>query len=170
MGHAVLTAKDAATTSCSLVLWGDQIGVRRETIRTCMRVHAIRPNASATCPTTLREHPYIHFQRRTDGSLDRILQAREGDSMPQLGENDCGLFLFQTQRLFEGLEEVRGSLALWGRQTKEFNLLPVVPLLDQEPGNVCCVRINDLSQSIGVNTAADAETALGLLQGRMGTE
>lgn len=168
MGHAVLTAKEAVTTPCSLVLWGDQIGVRSHTVRTCMRVHAIRPNAWATCPTVMRERPYIHFERRSDGTLDRILQAREGDTMPQSGESDCGLFLFRTQQLFQGLEEVQRSPGLWGRQTQEFNLLPILPLLDQGPGNVCCVRIEDADQSVGINTVADAETASVPLLARLG--
>jgi bifunctional N-acetylglucosamine-1-phosphate-uridyltransferase/glucosamine-1-phosphate-acetyltransferase GlmU-like protein len=168
MGDAVLTAKDAVRTPCSLVVWGDQIGVRSATIRLCMSAQGLRSNAVATCPTVLRERPYIHFQRDATGRLLSILQAREGDVLPERGESDCGVFLFRTQPLFDTLHRMQTWPGAWGRQTKEFNLLPIFPLLDHEPGNVCCVRIQDAGESVGINTVTDAETAKGALLARLG--
>ena len=166
MGHAVLTAREMACTPYSLVIWGDQVGARGDTMRACMIAHERRPNALATCATVLRDHPYIHFDRDSNGRLRSVLQQREGDELPDRGESDCGLFLFNTVALFKVLDIMCSRPDTWGRRTREFNLLPILPQLDQEPGNVCCVRIREVEQSMGINTATDAEAVSASLRAR----
>jgi bifunctional UDP-N-acetylglucosamine pyrophosphorylase/glucosamine-1-phosphate N-acetyltransferase len=158
MGDAVFAARSKVTTKNCLVVWGDQVGLRTETIRVCMRAHALRSNALLTLPTVLRRKPYIHFERDPTGRLKTVLQAREGDTMPEVGESDCGVFLFETRALFEALESAHSSLSLvCGAATHEFNLLPILPLFDKTPGNLCSVRVYGLEQTVGVNTVDDAQ-------------
>jgi bifunctional UDP-N-acetylglucosamine pyrophosphorylase/glucosamine-1-phosphate N-acetyltransferase len=158
MGDAVFAARDKVTTRNCLVVWGDQVGLRTETIRACMRAHILRSNALLTLPTVLRSNPYIHFERDPTGRLKSVLQAREGDALPGFGESDCGVFLFETRTLFETLESVHRAPSLaHGAATREFNLLPIFPLFDQAPGNLCSVRVHGLEQAVGVNTVHDAE-------------
>jgi bifunctional N-acetylglucosamine-1-phosphate-uridyltransferase/glucosamine-1-phosphate-acetyltransferase GlmU-like protein len=93
--------------------------------------------------------------------LKSVLQAREGDTLPEIGESDCGVFLFETRALFEALESVHSSSSLVrGTATGEFNLLPILPLFDRAPGNVCSVRFHGLEQTMGVNTVHDAEAIM----------
>jgi bifunctional UDP-N-acetylglucosamine pyrophosphorylase/glucosamine-1-phosphate N-acetyltransferase len=161
MGDAVFAARDKVTTRNCLVVWGDQVGLRTKTIRACMRAHVLRSNALLTLPTVLRSNPYIHFERDPSGRLKSVLQAREGDTLPEIGESDCGVFLFETRALFEALESVHSSSSLVrGTATREFNLLPILPLFDRAPGNVCSVRVHGLEQTMGVNTVHDAEAIM----------
>jgi len=166
MGHAVLVAREKARTPSSLVVWGDQVGARRETIKLCLAAHTMRVNAAATLPTALHDHPYIHLERDGTGRLTRILQLREGDTLPDRGESDCGVFLFKTGSLFDTLAQMQSWPDAWGRHSKELNLLPIFPLLDQEPGSVCCVRIAEIEQSVGINTAEDIEAVKASLLAR----
>ena len=43
-------------------------------------------------PTVRRRAPYIHLQRDGANRITGILHRREGDSMPDVGESDMGLF------------------------------------------------------------------------------
>lgn len=126
MGDAVAMALPQVRTRHSAVVWGDQVALRRESVETCMRLHQGPLQPSLTCPTVLRAHPYIHFERDETGRLIGLRQAREGDVMPETGESDTGFFCFETAALHGLLDRLRGEGGI-GSATREFNLLPVIP-------------------------------------------
>lgn len=170
MGDAVLKAKEYVLTKFCLIVWGDQAGIKKETIERCMRVHEHRENALLTCPTIWKKNPYIHFQRDQSGKIIKVLQAREEASMPNEGENDCGLFLFSTKILFDELSIANINSCASGAKTGEFNLLPIIPSLDKNPGNVVCLHIIDEEETWGVNTPDEAVLLTSILNRRTNTE
>lgn len=166
MGDAILKAKKYLDTRYSLIIWGDQAGLKNETVRRSIIAHEYRVNALMTCPTLVVEKPYIHFQRDRDGKVIKILQAREEPHMPEKGENDCGLFLFSTKSLFDELLKSKDEIDLKGFKTREFNFLPVFPRFDKEIGNLACLHIISMEETIGVNDINDAKMLSEILKKR----
>ena len=157
MADAIASGLPLVTTRNVLIIWGDQVAIRPSSIEFCVRVHQGPVQPQATCPTLLRANPYIHFERDHEGRLRRILQAREGDRMPESGESDSGLFLFQTASLRRHLARLLASADAAGAKTGELNFLPIFPIIDQHPGSLICLRVMTEAESVGVNSIADAE-------------
>jgi len=163
MGDAVLLGEGLVDTEFSLIVWGDQATLRKETILACAALHEARPHATLTFPTAIKNDAYIDFERDADERLLRVLQKREGESVRESGENDCGLFLFTTGVLFPTLRESFRTGEGRGRKTREANLLQVLPMFERGPGSVVTLRINDPSETLGVNTPEDADRVEALL-------
>ncbi|MBF8273887.1 MAG: NTP transf 3 protein [Magnetococcales bacterium] len=156
MADAVAQAEPWVHTPHSLVIWGDQASLRRQTIRRCALAHERTGHPRLTVATILRKNPYIHFLRDANGKIVRVLQAREGEIKEPVGENDCGLFLFDSQTLFATLNRCKDQRSAYGAQTSEFNLLQTLPLFEDKTGDVVTVRITDERETLGVNTPQEA--------------
>ena len=166
MADAILQARSRVRTKHTLVIWGDQIGISDDTLMACQAVHHARPGALLTLPSHLRRDPYIHLKRDRQGRIVRVCQAREGEVEGDAGENDCGLFLFETARLFSVLDSKRQDHQGVGRKTGEYNLLPLLPCFEEGEGSVVTVRIEDGMETMGINTRREAELMESYLTGR----
>lgn len=153
MADAVARGLPAVETTNTLIIWGDQVAVRRESLELAMRAHQGDVEREATIPTLWRDRPYIHFERDAAGRVARVLQAREGDEMPAHGESDCGVFLFRTESLRRTMPALLSSSECIGRKTRELNFLPIFPMLDR----LVTMPIMTEAESVGVNSPADAE-------------
>jgi bifunctional N-acetylglucosamine-1-phosphate-uridyltransferase/glucosamine-1-phosphate-acetyltransferase GlmU-like protein len=158
MGDAVEIGAAEVTTPHTAVLWGDQVAIRPASVDSVFRLHQGPHNPDLTVPTVFRDSPYIHFERDEAGRIVRLLQAREGDSLPPRGESDTGFFCFRTDALRRMLAEMRGSGTAFGKQTGEFNFLPVIPFASASGRYVLTPRLMDFEETIGVNSRADAES------------
>jgi len=168
MGDAVALALPQVRTRRIAVVWGDQVALRSASVAACMRLHQGPLQPALTCPTVVRANPYIHFDRDAAGRLIGLRQAREGDAMPATGESDTGFFCFETVALRRLLDRLRSGNAALGTVTREFNLLPVIPLAAQQEV-VLTPRVMRLEETVGVNTSQDAaavEAFLGSSHGR----
>ena len=154
MADAIRCGLARVETTHTLIVWGDQVAVKPESLEFLMRLHQGTAYPSATCPTLWRDHPYIHFERTESGRVSRILQAREGDQMPVRGESDSGVFLFRTEALRQSLPRLLDSHECIGAKTREQNFLPIFPLLD--PEQLITAPIMTESESVGVNSPQDA--------------
>jgi bifunctional UDP-N-acetylglucosamine pyrophosphorylase/glucosamine-1-phosphate N-acetyltransferase len=163
MADAIRCGLAQVQTTHTLIIWGDQVAVRPESLEFLMRLHQGTATA-ATCPTLWRDHPYIHFERTESGRVSRVLQAREGDPMPERGESDSGVFLFRTDALRQSLPLLLDSPECIGAKTRELNFLPIFPLLD--PEQLITAPIMTEAESIGVNTPIDAACLEQQLQSR----
>jgi bifunctional UDP-N-acetylglucosamine pyrophosphorylase/glucosamine-1-phosphate N-acetyltransferase len=152
MADAVRCGLAHVQTRHTLIVWGDQVALRSASLEFLMRLHQGIAQPAAVCPTLWRDRPYIHFERGESGRLLRVLQAREGDSMPERGESDSGVFLFRTEALRRYLPLLLGSAECIGKRTGEFNFLPIFPLLD----SLITAPIMTEAESVGVNSPADA--------------
>jgi bifunctional N-acetylglucosamine-1-phosphate-uridyltransferase/glucosamine-1-phosphate-acetyltransferase GlmU-like protein len=156
MGDAVEIGAAQAATQHTVVLWGDQVALRRASVEAVLRLHQGTLSPDLTVPTVLRPSQYIHFERDGTGRIAKLLQAREGDAMPERGESDTGLFCFRTEVLRSLLAELRGSAAATGASTAEFNLLPIIPYAAQTLHYVLAARLMEIEETVGINSAADA--------------
>jgi bifunctional UDP-N-acetylglucosamine pyrophosphorylase/glucosamine-1-phosphate N-acetyltransferase len=156
MGDAVGLALDAVGTRHVVVVWGDQVALRRSSVDACLRLHDGPLEADVTCPTVFRANPYIHFDRDSSGRICALRQAREGDLMPERGESDTGFFCFRAGALRRLLEQQRQNPQQAGALTREFNLLPVIPLAAKLGLSVITPRLMTLEETVGVNSTGDA--------------
>lgn len=156
MGDAVETGLRLVDTPFVCVVWGDQVALRSESIEACLRLQEGRLGPDMTVPTVFRDNPYIHFDRDESGRIRSLLQAREGDRMPPTGESDTGFFCFRTEALRNLLGELRQQPGQTGSLTREFNLLPVIPLAAQHGRTVLTPHIMSVEETIGINSADDA--------------
>lgn len=151
-----------------LVIWGDQVTINRKTVKKIIN-HHLSTNANMTFASAMRISPYIHIARDRKGHIHEILEAREGDIMPEKGESDCGIFLFKGDSLISGLDKLRKLTydkktrtftRLNGRQsrTNEINFLPIIQLLVNMDKKVETVRIRNMQETIGINTITDVKS------------
>jgi len=157
MADAVARGLPLVETQHTLIVWGDQVAIRPESLDFCMRLHQGDAHPAATVPTLWRERPYIHFERSAEGNLLRVLQAREGDALPPRGESDSGVFLFQTGALRLWMPLLVGAEECVGACTGEQNFLPIFPLIDRGGERVITAPVMSEAESVGINSAADAE-------------
>jgi bifunctional UDP-N-acetylglucosamine pyrophosphorylase / glucosamine-1-phosphate N-acetyltransferase len=165
MADAIQSALPQLRTTHALIVWGDQAALKPESLDVSVRLHE---NAAplATVPTAMRDKPYIHFERDSSNRVIRVLQAREGDTMPATGESDCGVFFFRSIALRRLLAELQRNGAGMGGRTGEFNFLPALPLAGRLAGSLLTPRIMTEEESIGVNSRQDAEILAGVLLAR----
>jgi bifunctional N-acetylglucosamine-1-phosphate-uridyltransferase/glucosamine-1-phosphate-acetyltransferase GlmU-like protein len=157
MADAIRYGLVQVKTKHTLIVWGDQVALRQASLEFLMLLQQGTARPAAVCPTLWRDRPYIHFEREESGRLVRILQAREGDSMPERGESDSGVFLFRTDALHQYLPRLLASDECIGRRTGEFNFLPIFPMLASQPGQLITAPVMTEAESVGVNSRADAD-------------
>jgi HAD superfamily hydrolase (TIGR01509 family) len=158
MGDAVALGLTRVRTEHTAIVWGDQVALRRESVETCLALHQGVLTPDVTCPTVLRENPYIHFERDDQGRLVGLRQAREGDAMPETGESDTGFFCFRSAKLAELLEAMRQDGSGRGAATGESNLLPAIvrAAAGGEGNRVLTPRHMRAEETVGINSARDA--------------
>jgi CTP:molybdopterin cytidylyltransferase MocA len=150
-----LCAVDAAPTA--VILWGDQIGVRRETVERALAVHARHPlHPAVTVPLARVDAPYVHYEFDAHDRLIAVRQRREGDALPDVGQADCGCFVVSPARVFPLLRRLRTSSLLEGPLSREQNFLQALPFIARE-APVVGVTGALVADTIGLNSAADLE-------------
>ena len=156
MADAVEIGAAEVATPQTAVIWGDQVAIQPSSVEAILRLHQGPLNPALTVPLVIRPMPYIHFERE-NGRIVRVLQAREGDGMPETGDSDTGFFCFQTGVLRELLRQLRGAPDATGAKTAEFNLLPLIPYAARNGYEVLTPYIMEIEETVGINSAADAE-------------
>ena len=166
MAHAVWQARDSIETPNTVVVWGDQICLRDETISSTLAYHQSDTANVLTFPTVMKKNPYIHFHRDKTGKIIKVLQKRENEIKTEVGENDCGFFCFSTNSLFDLLKNSLSSPDNLGSQTKEINLLQLFPQFEMIDGQVNTLRIAHFEETFGINTVEEAKTVESILRVR----
>jgi bifunctional UDP-N-acetylglucosamine pyrophosphorylase/glucosamine-1-phosphate N-acetyltransferase len=134
------------------ITWCDQIAVSRATAERLARTLDQSP-AELALPTLTGAYPYIHLDRDVEGRITRVLQRREGDEMPAVGESDIGLFAL-SGRAYRDLLPRFAEVAPTGTGTGERNFLPFIPwLAAQAP--IQTFPATDPMEAIGINTVED---------------
>lgn len=134
------------------ITWCDQVAILPETVER-LAAAAARSQGSMVLTTVDQPDPYIHFVRDADDRIVSVLQRREGDDMPEVGESDTGLFVLPATVLEDELSSFLAQVAP-GAATGETNFLPFVAWLGRR-GRVSTIRATDAREAIGVNTPAD---------------
>jgi dolichol-phosphate mannosyltransferase len=156
MADALLCAKKVIKTKHTLVIWGDQVGIKSQTLIKCMELHSkLSSTVHLTLPSILIKDPYINIVRDSNGSIKYIQQKREGEIKTDFGETDCGVFLFKTKELFEKLLLEEKNILNYGAITNEFNLIPIIKNFDNNNGSLVTVRLNNQQEILGINNFDD---------------
>ena len=132
------------------VTWCDQIAVMPETLE---RLADAETGTALTLPVVVRDAPYIHFDRDAASQIVGVRQRREGQSMPERGESDMGVFSLSAQAAFERLPAFAETARPEG-STGERNFLPFIPWLARTLP-VATIEATDPIEAVGVNTPAD---------------
>jgi len=145
------------------ITWCDQIGISETTVERLEReLESLGTNGGLVLPTAMKIDPYIHLQRDTGGRFTKVLQRREGDEMPEQGENDCGLFAMSAGIFRHELPRFAAGADV-GDGTRERNFLPFIPWLAHRYPVRAFAAHNTL-ESIGVNDDSDAAKVAAILE------
>ena len=162
---AVLKTRGHVHTPQCLVIWGDQIGILPQTIKRCMQAHIRHSHTTLTFPTLIKKDPYVHFIRDIHGKITGVQQTRRQKLENTLqGENDFGLFLFNTQNLFNVLEQEQKKIYLEAQQ--EFDLLQTIPTFERQKQKVLTLRVGSEEETLGINSLAEAQKMERILKNR----
>lgn len=137
------------------ITWCDQIAIRRETVHTLGELAERERGAGLIFPTMRRPDPYIHFVRDEEGEICRVLQQREGDAMPEVGESDMGLFHLSLDA-YARLLPAYAREAAAGTGTRERNFLPFIPWL-RGRARVVTFPGREAIEAVGINTTEELD-------------
>ncbi len=153
MLDAILLARAAVAASSAShvwITWCDQVAVHPQTVRRLAEACGDRPTAPLILPTVHRRLPYVHLERDPTGRIVRVLHRREGDTMPEWGESEMGVFSLTRDAYLERLPAFAADPEIGGR-TGERNFLPFIPWLAAR-GEVVTFPCVDAMEAVGVNT------------------
>ena len=148
------------------ITWADQVGVLPATVQRLADAGAGAAPPALALPTVKRRSPYTHFERDAAGRLARFLQRREGDSMPETGESDMGLFALTRDAFERDLQEYATQVPP-GSSTGERNFVPFVPWLAQRK-TVVTFPCTDPREAVGINTPEELREIEAWLRAREG--
>lgn len=158
MLDAILLARPAVETHRPRrigITWCDQVAIHPQTIERLFDATTAPADPAIALATCAQPDPYIHFERDAGGRIVRVLQRREGDLMPPVGESDAGLFDLSQSAFLDLLPEYARDVSA-GTGTGERNFLPFVPWTAAR-APVTTIACLDREESIGVNTPAELE-------------
>lgn len=152
---AVMCARPAVETARPdqvWISWCDQVGISAGTVERLVAEMDRQPDAALIFPTVTQAPPYIHFVRDAHGRLAGVLQRRDGDTMPAVGESDAGVFAMRGGVYLDDLAEYDRLAREAG--AGERNFLPFIPWLARRKG-VRTFELSDAREARGVNTPDD---------------
>ena len=153
MLDAVLLANERVWSSDAAriwVTWCDQVAIHPQTVARLAALSDAHPHAPLILPVAHRKHPYVHLERDSTGRISRIVHRREGDTMPEAGESEIGLFSLSREAYVDRLPEFAAA-AEPGAATGERNLLPFIPWIAAR-GEVLTFPCVEEIEALGINT------------------
>ena len=153
MADAIKICEKHINTTHTIIIWGDQIGIRKKTV-----VNMIDLSKKYKSVIAVKKvfDPYIHFVRDKKDKIIAVLQKREGDLMPKIGENDAGFFIFKTKDLYSLFKELNVK-KLKGKITKENNFIPfIIYFINKFKSNYFYNNITKI-ETKGINYKSDAK-------------
>ncbi|MCB0403140.1 MAG: bifunctional UDP-N-acetylglucosamine diphosphorylase/glucosamine-1-phosphate N-acetyltransferase GlmU [Bdellovibrionales bacterium] len=165
-GHAVLCAREALQKKGGtvLVLNGDVILMRPETLSAFVESHAAKGAVGSLVSAQFKD-PRGYGRILRDGA-GRPLAIREekdcSETERQVSEINVGVYLFDTDALFESLERVQT-----GNKQKEYYLTDVIEILISRAESVNAFMIADPTEALGINDRLALAEAERILSGRL---
>jgi CTP:molybdopterin cytidylyltransferase MocA len=107
-GDAVLRAADSIRAATrTLVIWGTQPVIRRETISRTLKLSALFDEFEMVLPTAMMESPYAPLSRNELGRVVKACETHlERAAAPPFGETNLGLFFLKSEALLNALGEL----------------------------------------------------------------
>jgi bifunctional N-acetylglucosamine-1-phosphate-uridyltransferase/glucosamine-1-phosphate-acetyltransferase GlmU-like protein len=157
MGDAIFKAsRKFSKFDETLVIWGDQVSLNRETLERVIRSH--RDSKSfCTIPLVKKIDPYVHYEIDTSNKFINLLQSREGDLLPSIGNSDIGIFLLNSESIVSEWDRFLGQDISLGNITNEINFLPFLFFLAKSGKKMNFIHVADSFESLGMNTPDELE-------------
>lgn len=160
MGDAILCGYDVWRAFDDIfVVWGDQVFLSRETVRSALDLHGTATGPRVTLPLVRLPQPYVQYDFNGAGRLVHVRQQREGDAVDATGASDVGVFVLSTAGLRAAWDGYRVQAAR-GSATGEVNFLPFLPHLSgQLAWQTLTFDVADPLEARGINTPDDLRLA-----------
>jgi len=134
-----------------LIIWGDHIGVSKNTINKICNIKY--KNSTCILPLVKKKNPYVEYFF-SKNKLLKINETREGDICSNIGFSDTGTFLFQSSSFKKIFDKFKKKQIL-GKITKEQNFLPFILFLSRNKWNIKKKIIINNIETEGINTKED---------------
>ena len=149
-GHAVMQTEDllGSEDGETIIVSGDTPLFTAETFEKLFKYHEQR-HAAATILTSIAPDPtgYGRIVRDNVGIVERIVEQKDADLQEQaIKEINTGVYCFDNQKLFAALKKINNDNA-----QGEYYLTDVIGILKQEGEIVTAYKMDDFSESMGVN-------------------
>jgi bifunctional UDP-N-acetylglucosamine pyrophosphorylase/glucosamine-1-phosphate N-acetyltransferase len=146
-----------------IVIWGDQVNVRSETVAAATSSHGGK-DGRLVLPLVSRESPYVQYLFENE-KLESIREEREGDRCDPVGLSDVGVFVLSAQNLGDLADEYV-QVGKRSSVTGELNFLPFLTFLVSRGWEGQCLEVLDEVEAFGVNTHEELELARNNLKRR----
>lgn len=167
--HAVEQARELleGKEGTTLVLSGDTPLITAETISALMDFHE-KEEAKATILTAMADEPYGYGRviRTKDGTVSKIVEEKDASEAEKaVQEINTGTYCFDNKELFETLQKVDNNNA-----QGEYYLPDVVEILKDQNQIVSAFTLENMDESLGVNTRVALSEATKIMRKRINTE
>ena len=162
-GHAVLMAKEHIDDSDVLVLYGDVLGIRADTIHQLVKEHKLKGN-TVTILTAVLEDPkwYGRILKNDLGSVTAIREAKDCSEQELLvNEINSGIIIVKGDFLRSALSRLQPK-----NTQGEYYLTDVVEIAVRDGLKVGSMIVSDNDEIKGVNSTEELEEMEKILRSR----
>jgi bifunctional UDP-N-acetylglucosamine pyrophosphorylase/glucosamine-1-phosphate N-acetyltransferase len=165
-GHALQCCLPAlgADPGVVVVLYGDMPLLRAESLRALLDAKREAAGGAAIL-TAMPDNPrgFGRIVRRDDGAVERIVEDKDAtEDERSIAEVNLGVYAFDGRALVALLPRLESKNA-----QGEYYLTDVIGMLVREKKPVLAVELDDVEETIGVNTLADLAEARWIAQMRI---
>ncbi|WP_413627652.1 bifunctional UDP-N-acetylglucosamine diphosphorylase/glucosamine-1-phosphate N-acetyltransferase GlmU [Fructilactobacillus vespulae] len=165
-GDAVLRAEPILKNSkgTTLVISGDTPLFTASTLKNLFAYHDEK-KATATILTSVAPNPtgYGRIVRNDLGIVEKIVEEKDANVEEKaISEINTGVYVFDNQKMFEALHEINNDNA-----QGEYYLTDAIEILKQADGIIAAYKMDDFSESMGVNNRVAQAAATKVMQNRI---
>jgi bifunctional UDP-N-acetylglucosamine pyrophosphorylase/glucosamine-1-phosphate N-acetyltransferase len=152
--EGVTKSLTAGTPNFAVIVWGDQIGVSRETIERV--IEELEKNGSGlVIPFMTQANPYVWLITDNQGKLTGVGRTRDGDFVPEVGNADLGVFGLG----FELMKSLVTRDLLKSDPNRELDFTYALPILSNLSTHNSLFETVDKKQLLAINTPEELDRA-----------
>ena len=167
--HAVMQARTVLGDfkGHTIVLSGDVPLLSKVSVNALVGYHLER-HATATILTAVMPQPdgYGRIIRGGDGLVRKIVEHRDAtDEERKIDEINSGIYVFENQNLFEGLEHIKAT-----NVQQEYYITDIIEYFVRSGLKVAALKVRDVNEIRGINTFEQLQDVQSLMEGRWASE
>ena len=153
MATAISLGLKNTKTIYSAILWADQIGLTKDTIKKTIYVHTKMKNL-ISLPIYHTIKPYTLIKFKKNRLIKKIIQSREEEIKFKSGFKDCGFFCVNSKKLEKELKSLIKNKKIITNKTKEFDFLKSFEYLSKK-NRIFSIITKNKVDSLGINSFND---------------
>ena len=153
MGEAINIALQKTKTKFSATIWADQIYLDKKTIHKTINFFT-KTKSLLTFPVFFKKNPYTVVLRDKSKKFKDILQTKEINYKINVGESDCGFFVFKTIAVKKLLKKFIKNKVVLTTKSREIDFLSSFKFL-KDNGKISTVKAISRDDTIGINSKKD---------------